>query len=308
MNKLAQYWTLGDTTSDRSPTRSCTTDYKPLGSSLQPGPNSAHCPLIQSSSWPYEEVVGDSIKSLAEVRVHSPLFSLQPARELFHHREKVGWWNSESMLTIADHLPVIHEKRWPPEWDTPLPFQGQRSCWLDSSSWVLLVLFEDQGDVCFPAVLSHLSWSPWPFKDDREWHHFSVCQLPQQSWTSSESVGTLLQAPLESTLSSQDAVLNTDGISQLYSTVYLQLILSSAVLTLTSVFLTLLFSLVWPRWKLAVSSSNLQFCLHTNFPDTFPWYLESFYVTMTGILNKYYSKEFIQLGKQVKITSLYFQS
>lgn len=70
----------------------------------------------------------------------------------------------------------------------------------------------------------------------------SVSASSQHSWTSSESgaVATLLQAPLESTLSSQDAVLNTDGISQLYSTVYLQLIPSSAVLTLTRVFLTFL--------------------------------------------------------------------
>lgn len=72
--------------------------------------------------------MGDSVESLAEVRVLSPLLSLHPVWELFHHREKVGWSNSESMLTIADHLSIIHERRWPPEWDTPLPFQGQRSC------------------------------------------------------------------------------------------------------------------------------------------------------------------------------------
>lgn len=35
-----------------------------------------------------------------------------------------------------------------------------------------------------------------------------------------------------------------------------------------------------------------------------PRILKATYVTMTAVLNKYYSKEFIQLVKQVKITSL----
>lgn len=51
---------------------------------------------------------------------------------------------------------------------------------------------------------------------------------------------------------------------------------------------------------------NFQLCLHTYFPDTKN--LENHYVTMTAVLNTYYSKEFIKLGKRVKITSLFCQS
>lgn len=65
-------------------------------------------------------------------------------------------------------------------------------------------------------------------------------------------------------------------------------------------YLTLHFSVTKMVAKLA-AYCNLQPCLHSDFPDTKN--LESYYVTMTAVLNKYCSKEFMQLGKQVKITS-----
>ncbi|RMC14302.1 hypothetical protein DUI87_09395 [Hirundo rustica rustica] len=43
---------------------------------------------------------------------------------------------------------------------------------------------------------------------------------------------------------------------------------------------------------------NIQLCLHPNFPNTKN--PESYSLTMTTVLNKYYSKECIQLGKQVE--------
>lgn len=33
-------------------------------------------------------------------------------------------------------------------------------------TWILLVLFEDQSDICFPPVLRHLSYFPQLTKDD----------------------------------------------------------------------------------------------------------------------------------------------
>jgi len=34
----------------------------------------------------------------------------------------------------------------------------------------------------YPLVFRHLSYSPRPFKDDREWFNNLLCQFSQQTW------------------------------------------------------------------------------------------------------------------------------
>ncbi|XP_061847968.1 serine-protein kinase ATM isoform X4 [Colius striatus] len=61
---------LCNSTGHWPPTRSCAIDHHPLGSVIQPSLHPPHCPLIQATLLELsdEDVVGDSVKSLAEVK------------------------------------------------------------------------------------------------------------------------------------------------------------------------------------------------------------------------------------------------
>ena len=62
---------LGNTASHRTPTRHCTTNHHPLSSATQPVLSPPHHPLIYHtpSQLCYQDVMENSIKSLAEVKV-----------------------------------------------------------------------------------------------------------------------------------------------------------------------------------------------------------------------------------------------
>jgi len=67
----AQHRPLGNTASHRSPNGLCMAHHHPLSSASQPVHNSLHRPLIYPALYwlRYQDVTGDSIKSLAEVKV-----------------------------------------------------------------------------------------------------------------------------------------------------------------------------------------------------------------------------------------------
>lgn len=69
---------LWGTLSHRPPTRFCTTDHNPPSSALQPILSPPHCPLIYITlpELANEDVVGDSVKCLAEVKVDNIYCSL----------------------------------------------------------------------------------------------------------------------------------------------------------------------------------------------------------------------------------------
>ncbi|XP_052556631.1 uncharacterized protein LOC128089357 isoform X2 [Tympanuchus pallidicinctus] len=80
-----QHRPLGDTAGYRSPARLCTANDDPLRSASQPVLNPPHCPLIYPTlpQLCYKDVVGDSIKCFAEIKVDyidcSP--PIHPARD-----------------------------------------------------------------------------------------------------------------------------------------------------------------------------------------------------------------------------------
>lgn len=49
-------------------------------------------------------------------------------------------------------------------------------------SCILLALFEDSNEICFPSVLRHVSQSPQSLKDYREWPCNDFSQLPRHLW------------------------------------------------------------------------------------------------------------------------------
>jgi len=72
-----QYQPVGDSTSYSPPIRLCASDQNPLSSAGQPVLHPPHCRLICPTlrRLTYEDVMKDSVKSLAEVKLHhwSPL-------------------------------------------------------------------------------------------------------------------------------------------------------------------------------------------------------------------------------------------
>ena len=64
---------MGNTASYRPSARLCAADHNSLSSASQPVLNPLHCPLIYPtlSKLHYKDSVGDSVKRLVEVKVHS---------------------------------------------------------------------------------------------------------------------------------------------------------------------------------------------------------------------------------------------
>ena len=86
-----------------------TTDHNPLSSASQPVLNPPHHPLIYPTLSPlqYQDVVGDSIKSFAEVKIDDIHCSLPiyPAGDAIIEGYEVGKFSlGESMLTIPDDI------------------------------------------------------------------------------------------------------------------------------------------------------------------------------------------------------------
>ncbi|XP_052520447.1 uncharacterized protein LOC128071593 [Tympanuchus pallidicinctus] len=169
---VEQDWTqhrpLRNTTGYRPPTRLCTTNSDPLCSASQPVLNPPHCPLIHPTlpQLCYKDVVGDSIKSLAEIKVDyihcSP--PIHPARDNIIEGYQLS--GDDIQYKLFHHL-----SRDRGEADWPI------------IAWVfLLAYFEDRGDIGYLPVFRHLSCPPRLLKDDRKQFSNHLCQLPQHPW------------------------------------------------------------------------------------------------------------------------------
>lgn len=100
----------------------------------------------------------DSVKSLAEVKVHNvhcPPYLYSAGHDITEGYQISQVWSAlgESKLTTLDNLLFFH-----------------------------LFVNDIQTDNGTPPVHRHLSCLPWPFQVDREQPGNHLCQLPQHSW------------------------------------------------------------------------------------------------------------------------------
>ncbi|XP_052520385.1 uncharacterized protein LOC128071565 isoform X3 [Tympanuchus pallidicinctus] len=159
-----QHRPLRNTASYRSPTGLCTTNNDPLCSVSQPVFNPPHCPLIYPTlpQLCYKDVVGDSIKSLAEIKVDYTHCSshIHPARDNIIEGYQIGQARPppcEPVLTTPDNL---------------LFFQL-------SGDDIQYKLFHH---LSRDRAFRHLPRPPRPLKDDRKQFSNHLCQLPQHLW------------------------------------------------------------------------------------------------------------------------------
>ncbi|XP_048788485.1 uncharacterized protein LOC125687398 [Lagopus muta] len=159
-----QHGPLRNTASYRPPTGLCTTNNDPLCSASQPVLNPPHCPLIYPTlpQLCYKDVMGNSIKCLAEIKVDyihcSP--PIHPARDNIIEGYQVGQARPppcEPMLTTPDNL---------------LFFQL-------SGDDIQYKLFHH---LSRDRVFRHLPRLPRLLKDDRKRFSNHLCQLLQHPW------------------------------------------------------------------------------------------------------------------------------
>ncbi|XP_048790623.1 uncharacterized protein LOC125688470 [Lagopus muta] len=159
-----QHRPLRNTASYRPPTGLCTTNNDLLCSASQPVLNPPHCPLIYPTlpQLCYKDVMGDSIKCLAEIKVDyihcSP--HIHPARDNIIEGYQVGQARPppcEPVLTTPDNL---------------LFFQL-------SGDDIQYKLFHH---LSRDRVFRHLPRLPRLLKDDRKRFSNHLCQLLQHPW------------------------------------------------------------------------------------------------------------------------------
>ncbi|XP_048785819.1 uncharacterized protein LOC125686147 isoform X4 [Lagopus muta] len=159
-----QHRPLRNTAGYRPPTGLCITNNDPLCSASQPVLNPPHCPLIYPTlpQLCYKDVMGDSIKCLAEIKVDyihcSP--PIHPARDNIIEGYQVGQARPppcEPVLTTPDNL---------------LFFQL-------SGDDIQYKLFHH---LSRDRVFRHLPRLPRLLKDDRKRFSNHLCQLLQHPW------------------------------------------------------------------------------------------------------------------------------
>lgn len=155
----------------------CITDHNPFSPAVQP----IFHPVMQSTSHQFSckdtTASADSVKDLADVKVNnmycSPLI-IKPIRLVRHN------------------LPLMNPCRLFPVTFLSFVFlemASRRICSITISETAVRLFCSSlyipswEGcDACLRQVIRNLSWSLWPFKDDRKQPHYVVGQLPEQPW------------------------------------------------------------------------------------------------------------------------------
>ena len=122
--------------------------------------------------------MGDSVKSHVEVKVHNIHCSASHGNLKGYQIGQAGFLLDESTLTTPDNLLFFHFLGDDIQNKLFRHFSRDGD-WPVVSQILLLALLEDWSDTGYPAASRHLSHSPRPFKDDREWFSSHFCQLSQ---------------------------------------------------------------------------------------------------------------------------------